>query len=505
VTKLFCATFDGLDAKTIDVELSFTKGLPSFSIVGMASLAISESKERVKSALLNSKYNFPPKRITVNLSPSDIKKEGSHFDLVIALLMASQIKKIEPLEKIEWFVFGELGLDGSVKENQSLFALILSLANQNRLTHVMVPQESLEKLSHIPNINFYGISHLDEALTLYHDKASYTKEVVRERIQAASINYHDESYFYQSEFYLDFSDVKGQEVAKRAAMISAVGMHNILLEGSPGCGKSMIAKRLHYVLPPLSQHDLLEIAKLESLDGKTPSFSAIRPFRSPHHSATSASIFGGGSVKARIGEVGLSHLGVLFFDELPHFSKPVLEALREPLEDKKISISRVNAKIEYKTEFLFIGAMNPCPCGNLLHESLECRCSDVEVQRYKNRLSDPFLDRIDLYVMMQNVKSHDTSSISSKEIQERVLEAFMFAKQRGQNCLNGHLNDKELENFCTVEDDATGVLEQAISRFALSFRSINKVLKVARTIADLEQSEMIQKHHLLESLSYRRR
>jgi magnesium chelatase family protein len=267
----------------------------------------------------------------------------------------------------------------------------------------------------------------------------------------------------------------------------------------------MIAKRLRYILPPMSSDDILEMAKLQALEHQEPTFKPSRSMRSPHHSATQASIFGGGSFKAQIGEVGLAHKGILFFDELPHFSKNVLEALREPMEDKKIRISRVNSKVEYPADFLFVGAMNPCPCGNLLNQNRECRCNELEIQRYKNRLSDPFLDRVDISVVMASVNVEDKSSHSSKEMHKMVLEAHIFSKNRGQKNFNAKLNDSEIEQHCILSDEAKVTLDMAIGRFDLSFRSIKKVQKVGRTIADLDASQMIEKKHILEALSYRRR
>ncbi len=500
--EVLCATYEGLDAKVVHVESTLTKGLPSFSIVGMASTAITEAKERVKSALLSNEFSFPPKRITINLAPSDVKKEGSQFDLSIALLIA-----LDYLEDdlSEWFVFGELGLDGAVKENIQLYPLMLSLANQKLINKAIVPFASLSKLSKIPNIEFYGVKSLQEAIDLLKNQT-----LASPSMEASSIDYpfyeiNGEKYYYVKEYEDDFLDVKGQEIAKRSAVIAAAGFHNILFEGSPGCGKSMIAKRLRYILPPLKNDEILDIAKLEALDFKEPAFRPSRSFRSPHHSSTLASVFGGGSHKAQIGEVGLSHRGILFFDELPHFSKGVLEALREPMEDSKIRISRVNSKVEYPAEFLFVGAMNPCPCGNLLDEAKECRCSELEIQRYKNRLSDPFLDRVDINVTMQNVNVEDKPSYSSKEMHKMVVDAHIFSKERGQESFNAKLSDKDIEKFCLLDDEARSVLDMAINRFSLSFRSIKKVQKVGRTIADLDASLIIEKKHILEALSYRRR
>jgi magnesium chelatase family protein len=305
-----CATYEGIEAKVVYVESTLTKGLPSFSVVGMASASINEAKERVKSALLCNEFTFPPKRITINLAPSDVKKEGSQFDLSIALLIA-----LDYLEDdlSQWFVFGELGLDGVVKENLQLYPLLLSLAKQKIIKKSIVPYESLDKLSNIPDIDFYGVKNLNEAIALLKNSANAMPNIVHKKIEYPNISVRDQFYYYDEEYVEDFLDVKGQEVAKRAALISAAGFHNILLEGSPGCGKSMIAQRLRYILPPLSSDEILDIAKLDALDGKEPQFRPLRTFRSPHHSSTTASVFGGGSHTAKIGEVGLAHRGISIY------------------------------------------------------------------------------------------------------------------------------------------------------------------------------------------------
>lgn len=500
--QLLCATFEGIDAKTVEVQFTATKGLPAFSIVGMANTAINESRERVKSALLSNDFTFPPKRLTVNLAPSDLRKEGSHFDLAIAALIA--LGNTDSVQE-GWYVFGEVGLDGSVTENTLLYPIVLSLANQGVISRAIVPDISLPKLSKIPGIAFYGVSTLTDALGLLSAQAIPDPQARTTAFDYDRIEHADEEYYYHELYPLDFNDIKGQEHAKRAALIAAAGMHNLLLEGSPGSGKSMIAKRLRHILPPLRNAEMLDCAKLEILEGKEPSFAPSRPFRSPHHSSTGASIFGGGSHKAQIGEVGLAHNGILFFDELPHFSKTVLEALREPLEDRHIRISRVNAKVTYDANFLFVAAMNPCPCGNLFSTSVPCRCSDTEIGRYRARLSDPFLDRIDLYVQMHPVSSDDKPGVTSQELHRIVREAFMRQKRRGQQGLNGSLSDGEVAHHCPLSSDAQQVIDQAIGRFNLSFRAVTRLLKVSRTIADIEGHDNIQKSHLLEALSYRRR
>jgi magnesium chelatase family protein len=431
-----------------------------------------------------------------------LSKSGSHFDLSIALLIL--LNDIEA-DLSEWFVFGELGLSGDVKENIQLYPLLLSLANQGVIKKAIVPKESLEKLSKIPNISFYGVATLKEAVTILKNQETLEEAHTSSAIEFPFYEIKDERYYYKKEYKEDFIDVKGQEIAKRAALIAAAGFHNILLEGSPGCGKSMIASRLQYILPPVTMSEILDMAKLEVLEGREPTFEPFRPFKSPHHSSTLASVFGGGSHKARIGEIGLANNGILFFDELPHFSKSLLEALREPMQDNKIRISRVHSKVEYPAKFLFVGAMNPCPCGNLLDESKECRCNELEIQKYKNRLSDPFLDRIDLSVVMQAVGVDDKPSMSSKEMHKEVVRAHIFAKERGQKNFNGKMSDSEIEQYCILSESAKDILNMAIQRFTLSFRSIKKVQKVARTIADLAESKMIEKEHLLEALSYRRR
>jgi len=500
--KVNCATYEGLDAKVVEVESTLTKGLPSFSIVGMASTAITESKERVKSALLSNEFSFPPKRITFSLAPSELSKSGSQFDLSMALLI---LLNESDADLSGWFVFGELGLDGSVKENIQLYPLILSLANQNKIDKAIVPYESLGKLSKIPNVEFYGVKSMNEAVNLLQNQDNISPNIGKSDIEYPSIEIEKVKYYYVKEYDEDFLDVKGQEVAKRAALIAAAGFHNIIFEGSPGCGKSMIASRLRYILPPMSASDILDVAKLQVLDGEEPTFKPHRNMQSVHHTSTSASVFGGGSHKAKIGEVGLAHNGILFFDELPHFSKNVLESLREPMQDAKIRISRVNSKVEYPARFLFIGAMNPCPCGNLLNANKECRCNELEIQKYKNRLSDPFLDRIDLNVVMQNVNAEDEPSLSSKEMHKMVVETHIITKRRGQKSFNAHLSDKEIEHYCIMDEAAKNILEMATQRYTLTFRGIKKVQKVARTIADLAKSELICKEHLLEALSYRKR
>lgn len=497
------ASLDTIDAICIDVESTFTKGLPSFTIVGMISTSISESKDRVKSALLVNDFKFPPLKITVNLSPTELNKKGSHFDLAIALQIAFYDDK--KVDFSDFFFFGELSLDGTIKDTSHIFPMVLSLAKKGFLKKVVVCSNSAEKLANISNLDIYVVDSLNKAIEFIKTQNKEEFLYKKEQISYKTLKIDDKEYFYDENYLQDFSDVLGQDMAKYAALISAAGNHNLIMEGSPGCGKSMIAKRLQYILPPMSQDEILEKAKLQSLDFKKVDFLPIRAFRNPHHSSTKSSIFGGGTVNAKMGEVALSNNGILFFDELPHFSKSVLEALREPLEDNKILISRVNNKTLYETKFIFIAALNPCPCGNLLSSVKPCRCNELEIQRYKNHLSEPFLDRIDLYLVMNDSFSDNKNIVSSKELHKSVIKAFIKQKQRGQKELNGKLSDEDIKKYCLLDDESKEILEKARVNYQLSFRSINKVLKVARTIADINDNEFIAKSDLLKSLNFRKR
>ena len=498
MSKLLCASIDGLDAITVNIESTFTSGLPNFSIVGMGNAAIQESKDRIKSSLLVNDFKFPPKKITINLSPSEIVKKGSHLDTAMALLIALNDKNVN-FE--DYYVFGELGLDGTLKDTASIFIIILSLAQQNKIKNVLIPKESIDKISVIPNLNIYAVENLNEAIAFFTTNQKNDYLIKNKIFDYKYIQINKEKYYYDTNYLLDFRDVKGQHIAKRAALIAVAGNHNIIFEGNPGCGKSMITKRLPYIMPPMSLEEILNQAKLDILEGKEPNFKPLRAFVSPHHSSTKASIIGG----TKIGEIALCNNGILFFDELPHFSKMIIEALREPLEDHTVLVSRVNAKIKYPTKFLFVSAMNPCPCGNLLSQTKECRCSEIEIQRYKSRLSDPFLERIDLHIKMNEVNKIDKSDVTSKQLHEKVLNAFKHQRGRGQKDFNGKLSEQEISKYCTLNNQSQEILDKAIEQYSLSFRAINKILKVARTIADIENSQLIQKVHLLEALSYRKR
>jgi len=481
--KINSATLDSFYAKKVEVESSFTKGLPGFSIVGLTSQSIQESKERVKSALLNNDFEFPPLKITISLSPADIKKEGSHFDLPIALSILYHKKDID---LSEFLVLGELGLDGKLKDTNAIFPIILSLKPKK----VIIPLESAKKVSKIPDIEIYAFSHIKEF------EEFSPKEFKKSELHYDFIKIDGKKYYFLNEFKEDFSDVLGQNEAKEAALIAAAGFHNILFEGSPGVGKSMIINRMRYILPPMSLEEILEVEKYNSLEGKEVTFRPLRPFRSPHYSSTKAAIFGGGSRGAKIGEIAFANKGILFFDELPYFQKDVLENLRLPLQDKKVLISRVNSKIEYKTDILFAAAMNPCPCGNLLSPIKECRCTDLEIKRYKNRISEPLYDRIEIYYQM--IENDEEDIVSSKEMFEKVLIAFEMQKGK----FNANLDESYKFN---IENEAIDILNKAKRNFALSKRSEFNLLKVSKTIANLNKRDKIKKSDILKALKFRRR
>ena len=494
-----CATLENIDAKLIDVEISFVRALPSFSIVGLAQTSIQESKERIKSALSAIEFKLPPQKLVINLSPSDIKKSGTQFDFPIALGIALYKENIN-LDN--FLIFGELGLDGTLKDTNNIFPIILSLAKDLKDKTIIIPKDSFEKVSKIPNLNIVIFNDLKEAIKSL-KTGNYNILKSGQEISNNFIEINSKKYYFCKEFDEDFLDIKGQERAKRASLIAAAGFHNILFEGSPGCGKSMCAKRMRYILPPMSLEEILQKAKIDAINGKEPDFKPQRSFRAPHASSSKASILG--AANRSMGEVALANGGIFFADETTYFPKNILEALREPLQDYQILISRAHDKVKYDTKFMFVAAINPCPCGNLFSKTKECRCSELEIKRYKSKLSSPILDRIELYVEMEEIDIDDQPTISSKEMFEMVKKAFIMQKRRGQKEFNGKLSDRDIAKYCKLDEENQNILNNAIIRFELSQRAINNILKVSRTIADLDESENIEKKHLLEALSYRMR
>ena len=491
----------GIEGFAVSVEVDIAPGMPTLAVVGLPDAEVRESKERVVAAVRNSGFDFPTKRITVNLSPAELRKSGTQFDLPIALgiLAASEQLSPDAAAKIkDLLVLGELALDGSLRPCAGVLPMLISCNNLGK-TAVIPPQNVLEgQVSGAPFITPHTLKelagYLEGKLTLQDVKLSYVPQ-------------EEESPVAE----LDFSEVKGQALAKRALEIAAAGGHNVLMIGLPGTGKSMLAKRFPGILPPLTQEESLEITKIYSicnLMGKSRLLTR-RPFRDPHHTISDVALIGGGSTP-RPGEVSLAHNGVLFLDEFAEFSRSSLEVLREPLENGRVTISRAKETVSYPARFTLIAAMNPCPCGHLGDPIKPCTCSPMQVNRYKSRISGPLLDRIDLTVNLNPVKYSDWNKKSegetSAQIRERVLKAREIQRNRFKNSAttaNAFMTAKEIKEFCLLPAGADAILETAMRKFGLSARSLDKILKTARTIADLDGKENIEVKHLVEVMQYR--
>lgn len=491
----------GIEGFAVSVEVDIAPGMPTLAVVGLPDAEVRESKERVVAAVRNSGFDFPTKRITVNLSPAELRKSGTQFDLPIALgiLAASEQLSPDATAKIkDLLVLGELALDGSLRPCAGVLPMLISCKKLGK-TAVIPPQNVLEgQVSGAPFITPHTLKelagYLEGKLTLQDVKLSYVPQ-------------EEESPVAE----LDFSEVKGQALAKRALEIAAAGGHNVLMIGLPGTGKSMLAKRFPGILPPLTQEESLEITKIYSicnLMGKSRLLTR-RPFRDPHHTISDVALIGGGSTP-RPGEVSLAHNGVLFLDEFAEFSRSSLEVLREPLENGRVTISRAKETVSYPARFTLIAAMNPCPCGHLGDPIKPCTCSPMQVNRYKSRISGPLLDRIDLTVNLNPVKYSDWNKKSegetSAQIRERVLKAREIQRNRFKNSAttaNAFMTPKEIKDFCLLPAGADAILETAMRKFGLSARSLDKILKTARTIADLDGKENIEVKHLVEVMQYR--
>lgn len=506
VSKAITATTIGLDAYKIDVEVDFVHSLPNISIVGLPDTAVSEARERVRSAVKNSGFTFPALRVVVNLAPADIKKEGTNFDLPIAIGILTEGGFIDS-EKVKDIAFlGELSLDGALRGVNGVLSLVSGLKNIGIKT-VIVPSINSHEAALVEGIEVLGAEYLSDVVNHFSENSESKLSQVKVDIQKYLVDNAKSEYIY------DFKDVKGQQKAKRAMEIAAAGSHNLLMMGSPGSGKTLMAKCFASILPPLELKEALELTKIYSISGLLPANEPLittRPYRPVHHSASAVGIIGGGS-NPKPGEITLAHRGVLFLDEMVEFPRNVLETLRQPLEDGEVVISRAQTSIKYPADFMLLGAMNPCPCGFLGDSQKQCTCSEFQIQRYRSKLSGPLLDRIDLQIEVPRLSPEELLNMKdnaepSSEIRKRVVKARKIQAHRynGTNILtNSELNSDLIKKYCKIDEQSESLLKSAIIKFNLSGRSYDRILKLARTIADLEEATNISQMHIAQALQYR--
>lgn len=500
--KVYGAAVQGIDATLITIEVNSTRGC-MFYLVGLPDSAVKESHQRIISALQVNGYKMPTSNIVVNMAPADIRKEGSAYDLPLAIGLLGASESISSEKFSRYLLMGELSLDDTIQPIKGALSIAIK-AREDGFEGLIVPQQNAREAAVVNKLKVYGVSNIKEVIEFFNNERT---------LEPTLVNTREEFYAQQSKYEYDFADVKGQESVKRALEVAAAGGHNILMIGAPGSGKSMMAKRLPSILPPLSLKESLETTKIHSVAGKLGKDASLisqRPFRSPHHTISQVAMVGGGNYP-QPGEISLAHNGILFLDELPEFNRAVLEVLRQPLEDRKISISRIKSSIDYPASFTLVASMNPCPCGYYNHPTKACVCSPGQVQKYLNKISGPLLDRIDIQCEIVPVpfeKISDTQpGESSASIRERVIRArkiqeLRYADESNIHC-NAQMSSRLLNRYARPDAQGLALLKNAMERLNLSARAYDRILKVARTIADLEGSEEIRSYHLAEAISYR--